>query len=192
MTRIVLLGPPGAGKGTQAARLAQRLGVPAISTGDIFRRHTAEGTELGRAAQRYMDAGEYVPDEVTNGMVADRLAQPDTAEGFLLDGYPRTAAQVDQLDAALAAAGTALDAVLEITADTDEVVARLVRRAGEQGRADDTEDVIRRRLEVYSRETAPLAARYADRGLLVQVDGVGGVDEVEARIAKALDERSGR
>ena len=192
MTRIVLLGPPGAGKGTQAARLARRRGVPAISTGDIFRRNTAEGTELGRAAQRYMDAGEYVPDEITNSMVADRLAQPDAADGFLLDGYPRTAAQVDELDAALARTGTALDAVLELTADTDEVVARLVRRAAEQGRADDTEDVIRRRLEVYAEQTAPLAGRYGERGLLVQVDGVGGVDEVEARIAKALDDHSTR
>jgi adenylate kinase len=184
--RLVLLGPPGAGKGTQAARLARALGVPAVSTGDIFRANVAQGTELGRAAQRYMDAGEYVPDEVTNRMVADRLAEPDAAGGFLLDGYPRTRAQVDELDAALAAGGTRLDAVLEITADVDVVVARLLRRAAEQGRSDDTEDVVRRRLEVYERETAPLAAVYEQRGLLVRVDGTGSVEEVSERIASAL------
>jgi adenylate kinase len=122
-------------------------------------------------------------------MVAARLTEPDAAGGFLLDGYPRTAAQVDELDAMLAAAGTALDAVVEITADTEEVVGRLVRRAAEQGRADDDESVVRRRLEVYAEQTGPLARLYADRGLLLQVDGVGPVDEVEQRIAAALDAR---
>ncbi|WP_418607738.1 adenylate kinase [Georgenia sp. SUBG003] len=185
--RLVLLGPPGAGKGTQAARISERLEVPAISTGDIFRANVAEQTELGRRAQRYMDAGEYVPDEVTNAMVRDRLSQPDAANGFLLDGYPRTADQVAELDGMLASSGTRLGAVVELTADTDEVVTRLLKRAAEQGRADDTESVIRRRLEVYAEQTAPLADLYAERGLLVQVDGIGSLDEVTDRIMTALE-----
>ncbi|MCK6209881.1 adenylate kinase [Georgenia sp. EYE_87] len=189
--RLVLLGPPGAGKGTQAARICERLGVPAISTGDIFRANVAEQTELGRRAQRYMDAGEYVPDEVTNAMVRDRLSQADAVDGFLLDGYPRTADQVAELDGMLAHSGTRLDAVVELTADTDEVVARLLKRAAEQGRADDTESVIRRRLEVYAEQTAPLADLYAERGLLVQVDGIGSLDEVTERILTALEPKLG-
>ena len=184
--RLILLGPPGAGKGTQAARLASRLGVPAISTGDIFRANVSEGTELGQLAQKYMDAGEYVPDEVTNQMVAARLSEPDAEAGFLLDGYPRTEAQVDELDSILEANGHRLSHVVELTADTDEVVARLLNRAKEQGRADDTESVIRRRLDVYAEQTAPLVRIYADRGLLVQVDGMGEVDEVTARLTDAL------
>ncbi|WP_027286494.1 adenylate kinase [Ruania albidiflava] len=184
--RLILLGPPGAGKGTQAARLASRLGVPAISTGDIFRANVSEGTELGQLAQKYMDAGEYVPDEVTNQMVAARLSQPDAEAGFLLDGYPRTEAQVAELDSILEANGHQLSHVVELTADTDEVVARLLNRAKEQGRADDTESVIRRRLDVYAEQTAPLVQTYADRGLLVQVDGMGEVDEVTARLTDAL------
>ncbi|TDE88495.1 adenylate kinase [Occultella glacieicola] len=187
MTRLVLLGPPGAGKGTQAARVAERLGVPAISTGDIFRANVAEGTDLGKLAQRYMDSGEYVPDEVTNEMVADRLTQPDAVGGFLLDGYPRTEAQVRELDDMLAGAGTALTRVVELTADPEEVVARLLNRAQEQGRADDTEDVIRRRLEVYAEQTAPLVSLYSERGLLVRVDGMGDVVEVTQRLLAALD-----
>lgn len=189
--RLVLLGPPGAGKGTQAARISERLGVPAVSTGDIFRANVAGQTELGRRAQRYMDAGEYVPDEVTNAMVRDRLAQSDAADGFLLDGYPRTDDQVVELDAMLADAGQGLDAVVELTADTDEVVTRLLGRAQEQGRADDTEVVIRRRLEVYAEQTQPLADVYAGRGLLVQVDGIGSIDEVTERIMTALAPRLG-
>lgn len=189
--RLVLLGPPGAGKGTQAARISERLGVPAVSTGDIFRANVAGQTELGRRAQRYMDAGEYVPDEVTNAMVRDRLAQSDAAGGFLLDGYPRTDDQVVELDAMLADAGQGLDAVVELTADTDEVVTRLLGRAQEQGRADDTEVVIRRRLEVYAEQTQPLADVYAGRGLLVQVDGIGAIDEVTERIMAALAPRLG-
>ena len=184
--RILLMGPPGAGKGTQAVVLAERLGVPHISTGDIFRANVAGGTPLGVEAKRYMDAGEYVPDSVTNNMVRDRLTHDDARNGFLLDGYPRTLAQVGELDSMLADEGTALDRVVELTADTDEVVARLLNRALEQGRADDTEDVIRRRLEVYGEQTAPLTAVYADRGLLTQVDGMGAVDEVTGRILDEL------
>ena len=184
--RLVLLGPPGAGKGTQAKVLSQRLGVPAVSTGDIFRSNVAGGTPLGREAQTYMDRGDYVPDSVTNAMVRERLAEPDAAEGFLLDGYPRTTAQVDELDAMLTAAGSKLDRVLEITVDHDEVVARLIRRAAEQGRADDEEAVVRRRLELYTEETAPLAQLYAERGLLLQVDGTGEVDEVTGRLLAAV------
>lgn len=191
MTRIVLLGPPGAGKGTQAARLSEHLGVPAISTGDIFRQNVAERTELGERAQRYMDAGEYVPDEVTNAMVRDRLGASDAAAGFILDGYPRTGDQVDTLDGILADLGVALDAVLEITADPETVVTRLLARAEEQGRSDDSESVIRRRLEVYAEQTSELAHRYADRGLLVSVDGIGEIDEVFGRATGALAPKLG-
>ena len=180
--RIVFMGPPGAGKGTQAAVLAAELGVPHISTGDIFRANVAEGTELGKEAQRYMDAGEYVPDTITNGMVRDRLTHDDCRPGFLLDGYPRTVEQVAELDAMLRPAGQKLDAVIELTVDIDEVVGRLVKRAAEQGRVDDSEDVIRRRLEVYAEQTAPLLSLYSDRGLLVQVDGMGQIEEVTSRL----------
>lgn len=187
--RMVLLGPPGAGKGTQAARIAERLGIPAISTGDIFRANVAGATELGTQAKAYMDKGEYVPDSITNAMVADRIAQADCENGFLLDGYPRTTAQVGELDSMLKDSGLALDVVVEITADAEAVVARLLKRAGEQGRADDTEPVIRRRLEVYAESTAPLADLYAERDLLVQVDGMGEIDIVTGRIMEALASR---
>ncbi|WP_176713557.1 adenylate kinase [Actinomyces oris] len=187
--RMVLLGPPGAGKGTQAARIAERLGIPAISTGDIFRANVAGATELGTQAKAYMDKGEYVPDSITNAMVADRIAQADCENGFLLDGYPRTTAQVGELDSMLKDSGLALDVVVEITADAEAVVARLLKRAGEQGRADDTEPVIRRRLEVYGESTAPLADLYAERDLLVQVDGMGEIDVVTGRIMEALASR---
>lgn len=188
--RLVLMGPPGAGKGTQAAVVSGVLGVPHISTGDIFRANVANGTPLGVEAKRYMDAGDYVPDGVTNAMVRDRLAQPDCAAGFLLDGYPRTVEQVEELDSMLRESGRVLDGVLELVVDIDEVVGRLAKRAAEQGRSDDTEDVIRRRLEVYTEQTAPLLAHYAGSGLLVQVDGMGGVDEVTARLLGALPSRA--
>ncbi|MDU5427850.1 adenylate kinase [Actinomyces urogenitalis] len=187
--RMVLLGPPGAGKGTQAARISERLGIPAISTGDIFRANVAGNTELGQQAKKYMDAGEYVPDSVTNAMVKDRLAADDAAQGFLLDGYPRTEAQVHELDAMLAESGLALDVVLEITAEAEVVVQRLLKRATEQNRADDTEPVIRRRLEVYAEQTEPLAALYESKGMLVRVDGIGDIDEVTERIMSALASR---
>lgn len=180
------MGPPGAGKGTQAAVVAARLGIPHISTGDIFRANVSQGTPLGVEAKRYMDAGEYVPDSVTNAMVRDRLGQADADPGFLLDGYPRTVAQVDELAGILSEQGRALDSVVELTVDVDEVVARLLKRAAEQGRSDDTEDVVRRRLEVYFEQTAPLIEAYRAQGLLVAVDGMGAVDEVTARVLAAL------
>lgn len=189
--RLVLVGPPGAGKGTQAVRIAEHLGVPAISTGDIFRANIKGGTELGRTAQEYTARGALVPDEVTNAMVRDRLAQADAAEGFVLDGYPRNVAQVAELDAILADAGRAVDTVLEITANTDVVVERLLKRAEIEGRADDTEPVVRHRLEVHAEQTAPISDVYAARGLLVRVDGIGEVDEVTERLLAALESRVG-
>jgi adenylate kinase len=184
--RIVLMGPPGAGKGTQAVVVAERLGIPHISTGEIFRSHLAQGTPLGIAAGMYMERGNYVPDRITNAMVRNRLAQPDAAEGFLLDGYPRTLDQVAVLDEMLADVGLKLDFVVELTVDTDEVVKRLLKRAQEQGRADDTEEVIRRRMEVYVEQTEPLTTVYAQQGLLVHVDGMGGIDEVRDRVLAAI------
>jgi adenylate kinase len=191
MTRLIILGPPGAGKGTQATRIAESLGIPAISTGDIFRHNIKNETALGRQVKEILASGAYVPDELTNAIVRDRLDQPDAAAGFLLDGYPRTLAQVTVLDEILTAAGTSLDAVLELTVDTDEVVQRLLKRAELDGRADDTEDVIRHRLNVYVQETAPLAAVYRERGLLRQVDGMGEMDAVTERLQAALRTRQG-
>lgn len=182
------MGPPGAGKGTQATFVAEHFGIPAISTGDIFRKNSAEGTELGQEAQRYMDAGEYVPDEVTNSMVRNRIAEPDAQKGFLLDGYPRTLAQVEELDGMLTATGHQMDAVAVLTADTDELVERLLQRAAKEGRADDTEDVIRRRQELYVEQTAPLIDVYRERGILVEVEGTGEVDEITQRLFAALDQ----
>lgn len=191
MMRLILMGPPGAGKGTQAKVISERLGVPAISTGDIFRANVSEQTALGVEAKKYMDAGDYVPDVITNGMVRERLGQPDATHGFLLDGYPRTVSQVHELDSMLAAEGLGLDAVVQLTVDQDEVIKRLLKRAEDEGRTDDTEDVVRHRQEVYVEQTAPLLEVYAERGLLVAVDGMGAVDEVTARVFKALDETNG-
>ncbi len=182
------MGPPGAGKGTQATALSAKLGIPQIATGDIFRANVAAGTELGRTAQRYMDAGDYVPDEVTNRMVRNRIDEPDAKAGFLLDGYPRTLAQVEELDGMIKFTGHSLDAVVCLTVDADEIVQRLLQRAQVEGRADDTEDVIRRRQEVYAEQTEPLIGVYRDRGILVTVDGMGEVTEVTQRIFDALDE----
>lgn len=184
--RIVLMGPPGAGKGTQAAIISERLQIPHISTGDIFRSNIGAGTKLGNEAKKFIDAGEYVPDSVTNAMVRDRLSQADAINGFLLDGYPRTTNQIDELDDILKSLGQVLDVVVEITADTEEIVKRLSKRASEQSRSDDGEDVIRRRLEVYAEQTAPLTKIYGDRGLLKQVDGLGSVPDVTERIAAIL------
>jgi adenylate kinase len=184
--RLLIMGPPGAGKGTQAVGLAQRIGGAHISTGDIFRANVRDQTELGRTAQRYMDAGEYVPDEVTNAMVKDRLAQDDAKEAFILDGYPRTVDQVAKLDTILAELGQELDGVIELVVDPEELIQRLLKRAETSGRADDTEDVIRHRQDVYTAETAPLLEVYGSRGLLIEVDGVGDVDEVARRIDAVL------
>ena len=187
MTAIILLGPPGAGKGTQAARIAEKLDIPAISTGEIFRTNMAEGTEIGKQAKAYMDRGEFVPDSVTNEMVRARLAAPDAKGGFLLDGYPRNVDQAHVLRDMTMELGVSIDLVLEIQVDEDEVVARMLKRAQEQHRADDTEPVMRHRLEVYHQQTEPVATYYVDQDLLQVVDGTGTVDEVTERIFTILD-----
>ncbi|NNG39039.1 adenylate kinase [Flexivirga sp. ID2601S] len=184
---MIILGPPGAGKGTQAELIAAERGIPHISTGDIFRDNIKRETPLGVQVKGILDSGGYVPDEVTNEIVADRLAQDDAKDGFLLDGYPRTLAQVKALDELLAGDGHALDAVLELQVDEQELVQRLVKRAETSGRADDTEDVIRERQEIYRRETAPLVQTYTERDLVVDVDGMGEMSAVTDRIRAALD-----
>jgi adenylate kinase len=180
--RLLLMGPPGSGKGTQAAIVAARLGISAISTGDIFRANVAGGTPLGVEAKKYMSQGEYVPDSVTNAMVRSRLSRPDAATGFILDGYPRTVSQVEFLDQVLAGQGTKLDSVITLVVDVEEVVKRLLRRADAEGRSDDTEDVIRHRLKLFAEQTAPLAEVYEARGLLTRIDGMGPVSEVATRM----------
>ena len=187
--RLLIVGPPGAGKGTQAVRIAESFGIPAISTGDIFRANVAGETDLGLKVKAILDAGDYVPDSLTNELISDRLTEADAEHGFLLDGYPRTVQQVDFLDEFLAGRGEALAAVVQLVADRDEIVERLRRRALDQGRSDDTEEAIRHRQDVYLRETAPLIETYRDRGLLVEVDGLGSIDEVGERIDAALTAR---
>ena len=184
--RLILMGPPGAGKGTQAQIIAARFGIPAISTGDIFRAHVANRTHLGMEAERMMSLGEYVPDSVTNAMVRDRLDQDDARGGFLLDGYPRTLAQVEALDLFMGARGIALDAVVVLIVEGEEVVERLLRRGATEGRTDDNEKVIRRRLDVYAEETEPLISHYSRRGLLSDVLGAGPPTDVSDRILAAL------
>ncbi len=190
MKRLIIMGPPGAGKGTQAIRIGDRYGIPAISTGDIFRTNIKDGTDLGLRVKSILDAGGYVPDQVTNDIVRDRLAWVDAAPGFLLDGYPRTTGQVEFLDEVLAEHGHALDGVVELTVDEDSVVERLLKRAETEGRTDDTEAVIRERQAIYRKETAPLIALYEQHGVLVKVDGMGSVDEVTERVVKAVDSLS--
>ena len=185
--RLLIMGPPGAGKGTQAKLIAEHYGIPAISTGDIFRSMKTADTPLARQVRDIMNSGGYVSDDITNQIVAERLAEPDCEGGFLLDGYPRTLAQVETLDAALVGSGTPLDAVLALTADTDEVVARLLKRAEIEGRSDDNEDTIRVRLQTYADQTAPLLEVYGNHGLLVEVDGLGGIEEVSERVFTSLD-----
>ncbi|MDQ1563060.1 MAG: adenylate kinase [Actinomycetota bacterium] len=189
MTRLLIVGPPGAGKGTQSARISSRFDIPSITTGDIFRANIRDKTELGLKVAEIINAGDYVPDSLTNDLVANRLKEDDAREGFLLDGYPRTVDQLAFLDDVLAKEGTALDAVIQLAVDPDEVVSRLLKRAHEEGRSDDTADTIRYRQELYQRETAPLIAIYKERGLVVEIDALGEVDEVADRIAEALNER---
>ncbi|MEO5320633.1 adenylate kinase [Arthrobacter sp. CC3] len=189
MTRLLIIGPPGSGKGTQAERISDRLGVVAISTGDIFRAHVRGGTPLGVEARKYIDGGDFVPDSVTNEMVRSRLSQDDVGTGFLLDGYPRTAAQIDYLDGVLAARELTLDLVLQLTADDEELVKRLLGRARETGRSDDNEAVIRHRLDLYHDQTEAVVAAYAKRTILTRVDGIGAVDDVTERVMDAIDDK---
>ena len=188
-TRLLIIGPPGAGKGTQAAKITERYDVPAISTGDIFRANIKGQTELGQQVQAVIERGELVPDSLTNRIVEDRLQQDDVAHGFLLDGYPRNVEQVHALDEMLH--GDSLDAVVLLDADTEEVVARLIKRATIEGRVDDTEEVIGHRQEVYAEQTAPLVQLFTERGILVRVDGLGSIDEVSERIRAGLDAQLG-
>lgn len=187
MIRMVLMGPPGSGKGTQAARISARFGVPSISTGDIFRQNMTDLTPLGIGSKKYIDNGDFVPDGLTNRMVRDRLGHPDVANGFLLDGYPRTTAQIAELDDIVAHANHCLDAALLLTANDEELVTRLLDRAKLSGRSDDTELVIRHRLELYRQQTEPVAEIYDARGILLTVRGDGGIDEVTDRIATQID-----
>ena len=187
MSRMLIIGPPGSGKGTQAERISERLGVVAISTGDIFRANVKGGTPLGLEAKQYIDNGDFVPDSVTNKMVRDRLLQEDATSGFLLDGYPRTTCQVDELDDILASGDQVLDVVLQLTADDEELVSRLLHRAKETGRSDDNEAVIRHRLDLYHGQTEAVVAKYAERGILAQVDGLGGIDDVTNRVIRSLE-----
>jgi adenylate kinase len=188
--RLLIMGPPGAGKGTQASRIAEHYGIPAISTGDIFRAMKTADTPLAQQVRDIMATGGYVSDAITNEIVADRLAQADCGPGFLLDGYPRTPAQVETLDAFLDGRGESLDAVISLVAEEDEVVSRLLKRAETDGRTDDNEQTIRVRQQVYADQTAPLLDLFRERDLLVEVDGLGPVDVVSERLFQALDARA--
>ncbi|GAA1953212.1 adenylate kinase [Microbacterium aquimaris] len=187
--RLLIVGPQGSGKGTQGVRIAEAFGIPAISTGDMFRAAVAAGTDLGNQVKTLIEAGNLVPDELTSAVVADRLAQEDAADGFLLDGYPRNLGQVADLDAFLEARGEKIDAVIELNVPREESIARLTQRAQEQGRTDDTEEVIANRLGIYERETAPILGVYRERGAVDTIDGVGSLDEITERIVAALEQR---
>lgn len=184
--RLLIVGPQGSGKGTQGARIAESFEIPAVSTGDVFRANIAQGTELGRQVQSVIEAGNLVSDELTSALVRDRLSQPDAAAGFLLDGYPRNLAQVSDLDAFLESRDEGLAAVIELSVPRDESISRLSLRAQEQGRTDDTEEVIAHRLSIYENETAPILGVYRERGLVDAIDGVGTLDEITERILTAL------
>ncbi|HLT95712.1 MAG TPA: adenylate kinase [Acidimicrobiia bacterium] len=179
--RLLFIGPPGAGKGTQAARVAERLGVPHVSTGDMFRHHVGEGTEIGKRVKAIMDAGDYVPDSITVEMLEERIAEEDARKGFILDGFPRTAAQVEALDELIGEDG--LDKVVVFRVDEDELTERILAR----GRSDDTEEAIRNRFQIYQDQTAPLIDLYRERGIVVEVDGIGEIDEITDRVLAAID-----
>ncbi|MHC2997838.1 adenylate kinase [Microbacterium sp. HJ5] len=189
MTRLLIVGPQGSGKGTQGVRIAEAFGIPAVSTGDVFRAAVAEGSDLGQQVKTVIEAGDLVSDELTSAVVRDRLSQPDAQGGFLLDGYPRNVSQVMHLDEFLEGREEGLDAVIELSVPRDESISRLTLRAQEQGRTDDTEEVIANRLGIYERETAPILGVYGTRGIVVQIDGVGSLDEITARIVAALEAR---
>ena len=184
--RMLLLGPPGAGKGTQALRLVEQFGIPQISTGDMLRSAVAAGVEVGRQAQGFMDRGELVPDSIVIGVAEQRLSQDDATAGFVLDGFPRTSAQAAALDDLLTKMGTELERCVALVVDEDELVERLLERARIEGRSDDTEEIIRTRMKVYHEQTAPLVSYYRERGILAEVDGLGSVEEVAKRIEEAL------
>ena len=188
--RLLIMGAPGAGKGTQATALADRYGVPAISTGDIFRSNIKRGTELGKQIQAIIESGEYVSDEITETIVASRLEEDDCSGGFLLDGFPRTMNQVHFLEELLKAQSAGLDAVVSLQVNPDSLVDRLLERAQVEGRKDDNEDTIRRRMEVYAGQTAPLLFYYERHGILVDVDGTGTVEEVQQRMFDAVDRQT--
>jgi len=187
--RLLIVGPQGSGKGTQGVRIAEAYGVPVVSTGDIFRANIKAGTELGKQVTAILDAGDLVSDELTGALVRDRLSQPDAEAGFLLDGYPRNAAQVEDLDAFLAESDAALDAVILLDVPREESIARITVRAVEQGRGDDTPDAIAKRLDIYEAQTAPILDVYGARGIVDRIDGVGSLDEITERVFAALSAR---
>jgi adenylate kinase len=178
--KLLFVGPPGAGKGTQAERVAERLGIPHVSTGEMFRHHVGEDTELGRQVKAIMEAGDYVPDSITSAMLAERIARPDAAEGFILDGFPRTEPQVSALDDLIGTDG--LDRVVLFTVDEEALTDRMLAR----GRSDDTTETIHARFRVYAEQTEPILAIYRDRGIVVEVDGMGEIDEITDRVVAAV------
>ena len=188
-TRLLIVGPQGSGKGTQGVRIAEAFGIPAVSTGDVFRAAVKDGSDLGEQVKAVIEAGDLVPDELTSAVVRDRLSQADAEEGFLLDGYPRNVAQVMHLDEFLEGRDEQLDAVIELVVPREESIERIARRAAEQGRSDDTEEVIANRLAIYERETAPILEVYRTRAVVDRIDGVGSLDEITSRIIAALRAR---
>lgn len=185
--RLLITGPPGAGKGTQASGIAERYGIPTISSGDLFRDNISRHTPVGERVEQIIERGDFVPDVLTTSLVFQRITEPDCWRGWVLDGYPRTLGQVEALDIALAETGTHLDAVVALTADPEALVERLLKRAELEGRSDDNADSIRHRIEVYHAETDEVIALYRERGVVLEVDAVGTVEEVRDRINAALD-----